>query len=79
MTFEEYFAAKRRWFEGTGAGAPDVAVVDTDDTYATRLEGLSPRTITYGSERRSNLTTKKFSLSSKAFISWSTRPPEEWK
>jgi UDP-N-acetylmuramoyl-L-alanyl-D-glutamate--2,6-diaminopimelate ligase len=25
-TFEDYFAAKRRLFEGTGAGAPDVAV-----------------------------------------------------
>jgi UDP-N-acetylmuramoyl-L-alanyl-D-glutamate--2,6-diaminopimelate ligase len=62
-TFEEYFAAKRRLFEGTGAGAPDVAVINTDDAYATRLEGLSPRTITYGLEGTPDLTTKKFSLS----------------
>src|SRR5580693_2290462 len=31
QTFEDYFAAKRRLFEGTGAGAPDVAVVNNDD------------------------------------------------
>src|SRR5215469_17277566 len=28
-TFEDYFAAKRRLFEGTGAGAPEVAVLNT--------------------------------------------------
>ena len=44
-TFEEYFAAKRRLFEGTGAGAPDVAVINADDPYATRLEGLAKRTL----------------------------------
>jgi UDP-N-acetylmuramoyl-L-alanyl-D-glutamate--2,6-diaminopimelate ligase len=62
-TFEEYFAAKRRLFEGTGAGAPDVAVINADDGYAPRLEGLSSRTITYGLEGTPDLTTKKFSLS----------------
>ena len=36
-TFEEYFAAKRRLFEGTGAGAPDVAVINADDPYARGL------------------------------------------
>ena len=39
-TFEEYFAAKRLLFEGTGAGAPDVAVINIDDPYAARLQGL---------------------------------------
>ena len=37
-TFEEYFAAKRVLFEGTGAGAPDTAVINLDDAYAPRLE-----------------------------------------
>ncbi len=39
-TFENYFAAKRHLFEGTGAGAPDVAVINADDPYASRTGGL---------------------------------------
>ena len=39
-TFEDYFAAKRVLFEGTGAGAPDTAVINADDAYAPRLEAL---------------------------------------
>jgi UDP-N-acetylmuramoyl-L-alanyl-D-glutamate--2,6-diaminopimelate ligase len=62
-TFEEYFAAKRRLFEGTGAGAPLVGVVNTDDEYGPRLTGLAQRTITYGLTSRAQVTTKKFSLS----------------
>ncbi len=58
--FEDYFAAKRHLFEGTGAGAPDVAVLNADDAYATRLEGLAKRTITYGLKGAADLTTKKF-------------------
>ena len=38
-TFEEYFAAKRLLFEGTGAGAPDVAVINADDPYAVAAGG----------------------------------------
>jgi UDP-N-acetylmuramoyl-L-alanyl-D-glutamate--2,6-diaminopimelate ligase len=64
-TFEDYFAAKRRLFEGTGAGAPDVAVINADDSYATRLEGLAKRTVTYGLKGEPDLTTKKFALSFK--------------
>ena len=64
-TFEDYFAAKRRLFEGTGAGAPDVAVINADDSYATRLEGLAKRTLTYGLKGEPDLTTKKFALSFK--------------
>src|SRR5262249_11398376 len=33
-TFEDYFAAKRRLFEGTGAGVPEVAVLNADDPYS---------------------------------------------
>jgi UDP-N-acetylmuramoyl-L-alanyl-D-glutamate--2,6-diaminopimelate ligase len=58
--FEDYFAAKRLLFEGTGAGAPDTAVVNADDAYATRLEGLAKRTLTYGLHAAADLTTKKF-------------------
>ncbi len=47
-TFEDYFAAKRRLFEGMGAGAPDVAVLNADDPYSPRLEGLAKRTLKYG-------------------------------
>jgi UDP-N-acetylmuramoyl-L-alanyl-D-glutamate--2,6-diaminopimelate ligase len=64
-SMEDYFAAKRRLFEGTGAGAPDVAVINADDSYATRLEGLAKRTLTYGLKGEPDLTTKKFALSFK--------------
>jgi UDP-N-acetylmuramoyl-L-alanyl-D-glutamate--2,6-diaminopimelate ligase len=62
-TFEEYFAAKRRLFEGTGAGAPDVAVINADDPYSTRLEGLAKRTLSYGLKGDAELSAKKFALS----------------
>ena len=62
-TFDEYFGAKRRLFEGTGAGAPDVAVLNDDDPYGARLKGLSKRTLTYGLKNGADLTTKKFALS----------------
>jgi UDP-N-acetylmuramoyl-L-alanyl-D-glutamate--2,6-diaminopimelate ligase len=61
-TLEDYFAAKRRLFEGTGAGAPEVAVVNSDDPYASRLQGLATRTLTYGLKGSPDLTTKHFSL-----------------
>jgi len=61
--FEDYFAAKRRLFEGMGAGAPDVAVLNSDDEYESRLEGLAKRTLTYGLKGSPDLTAKKFNLS----------------
>jgi UDP-N-acetylmuramoyl-L-alanyl-D-glutamate--2,6-diaminopimelate ligase len=61
-TFEDYFAAKRRLFEGTGAGAPDVAVINTDDEYGKRLTRLATKTVTYGLESDADITTKKFQL-----------------
>lgn len=63
LTFEAYFAAKRRLFEGTGAGAPDCAVVNVDDPYGKQLAGLAQKTLTYGLEGPADITTKKFSLS----------------
>jgi len=62
-TFEEYFAAKRLLFEGTGAGAPDAGVVNTDDPYGAQLAGLARRTLTYGLKNGADLTAKKFALS----------------
>jgi UDP-N-acetylmuramoyl-L-alanyl-D-glutamate--2,6-diaminopimelate ligase len=63
--FEDYFAAKRRLFEGTGAGAPDVAVINADDAYADRLEGLGRRTLTYGLKGGADLVAKNVTLSFK--------------
>jgi UDP-N-acetylmuramoyl-L-alanyl-D-glutamate--2,6-diaminopimelate ligase len=62
-TFEEYFAAKRQLFASTGAGAPSVAVVNADDDYAPRLEGLARRTLTYGLKAAADLTTTKLKMS----------------
>ena len=62
-TFENYFAAKRRLFEGTGAGAPDVAVVNTDDEWGKKLVGLGKETLTYGLQNGADLRVKKFQLS----------------
>jgi UDP-N-acetylmuramoyl-L-alanyl-D-glutamate--2,6-diaminopimelate ligase len=61
-TFEDYFAAKRTLFEGTGAGAPEVAILNTDDEYGKRLSGLAKKTVTYGLESDADITTKKFQL-----------------
>jgi len=56
---ESYFAAKRRLFEGTGAGAPDVAVINADDARAVSLTGLAGRTITYGLRNGAQITARK--------------------
>jgi len=61
-TFEDYFAAKKRLFEGTGAGVPEVAVVNTDDEYGKQLRGLAKKTVSYGLESEADVTTKKFQL-----------------
>lgn len=62
-TFDDYFAAKRILFEGTGAGAPAVAIVNTDDPYGRQLVGLARQTLTYGLKNGAQLMTKKFDLS----------------
>jgi UDP-N-acetylmuramoyl-L-alanyl-D-glutamate--2,6-diaminopimelate ligase len=61
-TFEDYFAAKRHLFEGTGAGAPEVAILNADDEFGKRLAGLAKKTVTYGLESQADITTKKFHL-----------------
>ena len=61
-TFDDYFAAKRRLFIGTGAGVPEVAVINVDDEYGKRLAGFAKTTVTYGLESAADITTKKFQL-----------------
>jgi UDP-N-acetylmuramoyl-L-alanyl-D-glutamate--2,6-diaminopimelate ligase len=61
-TFEEYFAAKRLLFEGTGAGPPDVAVINADDPYGPQLAVVARRTLTYGLKGATDLSAKKFGL-----------------
>jgi UDP-N-acetylmuramoyl-L-alanyl-D-glutamate--2,6-diaminopimelate ligase len=61
--FEDYFAAKRRLFEGTGAGAPETAILNADDRYSNRLLGLAKQTLTYGIENPADISAKKFQLS----------------
>jgi UDP-N-acetylmuramoyl-L-alanyl-D-glutamate--2,6-diaminopimelate ligase len=58
-TFEDYFAAKQKLFEGTGAGAPKVGVINSDDPYGKRLAGFATRTLTYGLESPAEITTRK--------------------
>ena len=62
-TFQDYFEAKRRLFEGTGAGVPEVAVVNTDDEWGKKLVGLGKKTLTYGLQNGVDLKAKKFQLS----------------
>jgi UDP-N-acetylmuramoyl-L-alanyl-D-glutamate--2,6-diaminopimelate ligase len=62
-TFEDYFAAKRRLFEGAGAAAPGVAVINQDDAYGKQLAGLAARTLTYGLEPGADITARKPELS----------------
>ena len=61
-TFEDYFETKKRLFEGTGAGAPEVGVVNTDDEFGKRLAGVAKQTVRYGLESDADITTKKFQL-----------------
>jgi UDP-N-acetylmuramoyl-L-alanyl-D-glutamate--2,6-diaminopimelate ligase len=61
--FEDYFAAKRRLFEGTGAAAPGAGVINRDDAYGKQLAGLAARTLTYGLEPGADITTRKPAIS----------------
>jgi UDP-N-acetylmuramoyl-L-alanyl-D-glutamate--2,6-diaminopimelate ligase len=63
QTFEAYFAAKRRLFEGTGAGAPDLGIVNADDPYGAELKGLARSTLTYGLKSTADIAPKKLALS----------------
>ena len=74
-TFEEYFAAKRRLFEGTGAGPAEVAVLNADDEYGPRLRGVAKSTVTYGIENDADISAKKFQLNFSG-LSFSANTPK---
>jgi UDP-N-acetylmuramoyl-L-alanyl-D-glutamate--2,6-diaminopimelate ligase len=62
--FESYFAAKRRLFEGIGAGPPEVAVINRDDPWGRRMLELKyPRLLTYGMNSTAQVKVKQFSQS----------------
>jgi UDP-N-acetylmuramoyl-L-alanyl-D-glutamate--2,6-diaminopimelate ligase len=61
-TFDHYFAAKRRLFEGTGAGQAEVAILNADDEYGLRLRGIANSSVTYGIEQPADISTRKFQL-----------------
>lgn len=61
-TFEDYFAAKKTLFTGTGADVPDTAIINIDDEYGRQLLGLAKKTVTYGLDASADITTKKFQL-----------------
>jgi len=73
-TFENYFAAKRLLFEGTGAGVPDVSVINTDDAWGKKLTELGNKTLTYGLLNDSDLKAKRFQLSFKG-LSFTAQTP----
>jgi UDP-N-acetylmuramoyl-L-alanyl-D-glutamate--2,6-diaminopimelate ligase len=50
-------------FEGTGASAPGVGVINRDDPYGKQLAGLAARTLNYGLEPGADITTGKPALS----------------
>ena len=60
--FDDYFAAKRRLFDGTGAGTPDASIINIDDEYGKRLAGHAKNVITYGLDASAQISTKKFQL-----------------
>jgi UDP-N-acetylmuramoyl-L-alanyl-D-glutamate--2,6-diaminopimelate ligase len=62
-SFEEYFAAKRRLFEGTGAGPADTGIVNSDDPYGKQLDGIARRTFTYGLKNGARIKAQKYPLS----------------
>ncbi len=61
-TFEEYFAAKKTLFTGTGATVPENAVINIDDEYGNQLLGIAKNTVTYGLDATADITTRKFQL-----------------
>jgi UDP-N-acetylmuramoyl-L-alanyl-D-glutamate--2,6-diaminopimelate ligase len=61
-TMENYFAAKRRLFDGTGAGRALNGVVNIDDPYGAELRDAAEQTLTYGLSSGAQVTAKKFPL-----------------
>ena len=62
-TFEAYFAAKLKLFQGTGCGSPACGVINADDPCATKLAHSTSRTLRYALRETADITASKFALS----------------
>jgi len=62
QSFDAYFAAKRRLFEGTGCGSPRAAVINADDDFGRKLAVYAARTLTYGLGKDAAITAPEFGL-----------------
>jgi UDP-N-acetylmuramoyl-L-alanyl-D-glutamate--2,6-diaminopimelate ligase len=61
-TMEEYFRAKLRLFKGLGTAAPELAVINMDDSWGCRLlESSSSRIVTFGSRSEAEVHPRRFS------------------
>jgi UDP-N-acetylmuramoyl-L-alanyl-D-glutamate--2,6-diaminopimelate ligase len=59
QTMEDYFAAKRRLFEGIGTPPPGLAVINSDDAWAVRLLQLPfARLMTFGMHSQATVRPK---------------------
>ena len=68
-TMEEYFRAKRRLFEGLGTPPPDVAAINLDDPWGSRLLDLPyPRLITYGLRPGADMSVKHYTQESAGLV-----------
>jgi UDP-N-acetylmuramoyl-L-alanyl-D-glutamate--2,6-diaminopimelate ligase len=61
-TLDDYFAAKRRLFEGVGTAPPDVGVINRDDPRGRELAGLARRTLSYGLGNGAEVSARKYAL-----------------
>jgi UDP-N-acetylmuramoyl-L-alanyl-D-glutamate--2,6-diaminopimelate ligase len=73
-TMEEYFAAKRRLFEGTACGAPEAGIVNLDDPRGRELAGMARRTLTYGLTAEADVSTTGYQLSADG-LAFTARTP----
>ncbi len=59
--FDNYFAAKRRLFEGLGTPPPELAVINADDPWGVKLlEIPNPRRITFGMNSAADVRPTQF-------------------
>ncbi|HEU4388228.1 MAG TPA: UDP-N-acetylmuramoyl-L-alanyl-D-glutamate--2,6-diaminopimelate ligase [Blastocatellia bacterium] len=62
-TMENYFAAKRKLFDGTLGSAPKSSIINSDDEYGRRLAKMSTGNLTtYGLSESADVRTRSFDL-----------------
>ncbi len=78
--FERYFEAKRRLFEGEGAGAPDLAVINADDPWGPRLLDVAgSRQLSYGIESKAGVRVRHYSEGASGLAATIATPQGEIK